>query len=219
MLTKLAEITEVAKHRPKEKFTSLAHLINVELLRICHNEMDGKKAVGIDKVTKEAYSENLEDNLADLIARMKRQAYHPQPVRRVHIPKPGSDRWAYYSRSKYGNFVTKRKTSAKKYKASLLLVKQWIQENRHHPKSLIMETLERKLRGYYQYYGVMENRYKLKEFYEEVKKHLFKNLNRRSQKRSYTWDKFILFIKKYPLPKPKVSVSLIEIRPDIGSIL
>ena len=54
--------------------------------------MDGKKAVGIDKVTKEAYSENLEDNLADLIARMKRQAYHPQPVRRVHIPKPGSDK-------------------------------------------------------------------------------------------------------------------------------
>ena len=92
----------------------------------------------------------------------------------------------YCSKSKYGNFVTKRKTSAKKYKASLLRVKQWIQENRHHPKSLIMETLERKLRGYYQYYGVMENRYKLKEFYEEVKKHLFKNLNRRSQKRSYT---------------------------------
>ena len=56
MLTKLAEITEVAKHRPKEKFTSLAHLINVELLRICHDEMDGKKAVGIDKVTKEDYS-------------------------------------------------------------------------------------------------------------------------------------------------------------------
>lgn len=85
-------ITEAAKHRPKEKLTSLAHLINVELLRIYHTEMDGKKAVGIDKVTKEAYSENLEDNLADLIAKMKRQAYHPQPVRRVHIPKPGSDK-------------------------------------------------------------------------------------------------------------------------------
>ncbi|MFZ3129679.1 MAG: hypothetical protein WA125_00870 [Desulfosporosinus sp.] len=50
MLTKLVGITEAAKHRPKEKFTSLAHLINVELLRICHAEMDGKKAVGIDKV-------------------------------------------------------------------------------------------------------------------------------------------------------------------------
>ncbi len=92
VLTKLAGITEVAKHRPTEKFTSLAHLINVELLRICHGEMDGKKAVGIDKVTKEVYNENLEEDLIGLVERMKRQAYHPQAVRRVYIPKLGSDK-------------------------------------------------------------------------------------------------------------------------------
>lgn len=34
------------------RVTFLAHLINVELLRICHNEMDGKKAAGIGKVTR-----------------------------------------------------------------------------------------------------------------------------------------------------------------------
>ncbi|MFZ3132897.1 MAG: RNA-directed DNA polymerase [Desulfosporosinus sp.] len=92
MQTKLAGIAEVAKRRPNEKFTALAHLINVDMLRLCHNEMDGNKATGIDGVTKEAYNEKLEENLIDLVQRMKRQAYHPQPVRRVYIPKPGSEK-------------------------------------------------------------------------------------------------------------------------------
>ena len=53
MQTKLAGITEVAKRRPNEKFTALAHLINVDMLRLCHLEMDGNKATGIDEVTQE----------------------------------------------------------------------------------------------------------------------------------------------------------------------
>jgi retron-type reverse transcriptase len=90
VLTKLTGIAEVARLRPKEKFTSLAHLINADMLRMCHNEMDGKKATRIDAVTKESYNQNLDENLVDLISRMKRQAYWPQPVRRTYIPKPGS---------------------------------------------------------------------------------------------------------------------------------
>jgi hypothetical protein len=43
-------------------------------------------------VTKEEYEANLDDNLADLVVRMKSQAYKPQPVRRVYIPKPGTDK-------------------------------------------------------------------------------------------------------------------------------
>jgi len=92
VLTKLAGIAKVAKERPQEKFTSLAHLINIDMLRMCHSEMDSKKATGVDAVTKEAYSENLEDNLEDLVNRMKRHAYQPQPVRRVYIPKPGTNK-------------------------------------------------------------------------------------------------------------------------------
>lgn len=92
MLTKLAGIAEVAKHRPHEKFTSLAHLIDVNMLRICHIEMDGNKASGIDEITKETYNGNLEENLVDLVLRMKRHAYRPLPVRRVYIPKLESNK-------------------------------------------------------------------------------------------------------------------------------
>jgi len=90
VLTKLAKVAEVAKARPKEQFTSLAHLINEDLLELCHHEMDKRKVTGIDRVTKEKYEENLFHNLLDLVQRLKRHAYHPKPVRRVYIPKLGT---------------------------------------------------------------------------------------------------------------------------------
>ena len=68
-------------------FTSVYHLINKELLRQCHEEMDGKKAVGIDGVTKEDYGAKLEENLDGLVERLKRKAYVPKPARRVEIEK------------------------------------------------------------------------------------------------------------------------------------
>jgi Retron-type reverse transcriptase len=68
-------------------FTSIGHLIDKELLRQCHTDMDGKKAVGIDGVTKEMYGTNLEENLEKLVESLKRKSYKPQPARRVEIPK------------------------------------------------------------------------------------------------------------------------------------
>lgn len=92
METKLKRIAEVAKEKPKEKFTSLIHLINKQTLMECHKEMPAKKASGVDKTTKEMYAENLEDNVEGLISRMKKQAYKPQPSRRVYIGKEGTDK-------------------------------------------------------------------------------------------------------------------------------
>ena len=90
METKLGRIAEAAKAKPNEKFTSLVHLINEEMIKECHREMKKGKASGVDDITKESYEENLESNVKDLISRMKRQAYKPQPVKRVYIPKTGS---------------------------------------------------------------------------------------------------------------------------------
>jgi retron-type reverse transcriptase len=84
----LERITDIAKARPKERFTALAHHINADSLMACHWWIDGKKATGVDRVTKEEYEANLNENLTDLVARMKSQSYKPQPVRRVYIPKP-----------------------------------------------------------------------------------------------------------------------------------
>jgi len=88
--TKLHRIAEKARKEPGFKFTSLCHLMNEELLRGCFKRLRKDAAAGIDKMTKDMYAENLDANLSNLIDRLHRMAYIPQPVRRKYIPKPGS---------------------------------------------------------------------------------------------------------------------------------
>ena len=87
METKLARISQLSSENPNMVFTSVGHLINKELLMECHKDMDGKKATGIDGVTKEAYGVKLEENLENLVSQLKQKAYKPKPARRVEIPK------------------------------------------------------------------------------------------------------------------------------------
>lgn len=87
--TKLAEIVWLSTQNPAQEFTSLMHHINVGSLRRCFERLDGRKALGTDKISKDAYGENLKTNLEELIERMKRMAYRPQAVRQVLIPKEG----------------------------------------------------------------------------------------------------------------------------------
>ena len=87
MTTKLERVSQLSKENPDMVFTSIGHLINEDLLRECHRSMDGRKAVGVDGVTKEMYAEHLEENLQKLVNRLKNKSYKPQPARRVEIPK------------------------------------------------------------------------------------------------------------------------------------
>ncbi len=87
MTTKVARINQISKERPKEVFTSIYHLINHELLKECYEELDGNKATGLDKVTKDMYFMNLEENLNNLVNKLKTKSYRPSPARKVNIPK------------------------------------------------------------------------------------------------------------------------------------
>lgn len=85
--TKLDRIGERAKYRPDTVFNNIGHVVDLDLLRECYRQLNGKKAVGIDGVTKAVYGKRLEENLQDLLARLRRQAYKPQASRLVEIPK------------------------------------------------------------------------------------------------------------------------------------
>ncbi len=86
-LTLLPLISERARKEPRLQFTSLAHLLNERFLRGCYLELGRDRASGIDGVSWQAYGENLDENLANLVKRMKAKRYKPQPAKRVYIPK------------------------------------------------------------------------------------------------------------------------------------
>jgi len=87
--TKLNRIAWLSQQVSEKDFRQLMHHYNKESLAECFQQLDGSKAVGIDKITKEEYAKNLDTNLQDLIDRMKKMAYRPSPVREVLIPKEG----------------------------------------------------------------------------------------------------------------------------------
>ena len=93
MATDLKRISEKARKEPGLVFTSLYHHItDVDNLRACYDSLPANKATGVDGVTKKEYGENLEENLLDLSARLKRMGYRPGPSRRSYIPKAGSEK-------------------------------------------------------------------------------------------------------------------------------
>lgn len=433
METKLKRISEISQNNPKEVFTSIGHLINKEMLEICHIEMDKYKAAGIDGVSKVMYEENLDGNLERLVRALKNKSYRPHPVKRVHIPKdngktrplgvaayedklvqqalkkvleavfepmfgncmygfrPGRSchdalkrlnaiieqgrtsyildadiegffnhidhewiikfvevrvkdpniirlikkflkagiiedgkyketdegtaqgsgcspilaniymhyvlvlwfykivkpqfrgycdivvyaddfvccfqykkeaehfyemlkerfgmfglkleesksrllefgRFAeanrkrrgegkpetfdflgfthYCSKSRKGYFRVKRKTSKKKFKAKLKLFTEWVKINRILRKKDLIEKLNVKLVGYYRYYGITDNFKAMDRFWRKVVRAVFIWLNRRSQRKSYTWKRFYDMLKHYPIKRPKIYVSIYEI--------
>jgi group II intron reverse transcriptase/maturase len=426
MGTKLDRIEEMSASNPKMVFTSLYHLLNEELLRNCHKEMDGDKATGVDDITKAEYEANLDDNLKDLVGRLKNKSYKPQPSLRVYIPKVNgklrplgiaayeeklvqsalgkilmavyepkfansmygfrpnrgqhdalkevmrliekcktsyvidadikgyfnnlehekiiemisfrladpnilwlikkmlkagvvedgkwqptvkgteqgnlaspvianiymhytlalwfelrfkktcrgesglvifaddfiatfqykedaekfmlaiTDRFAtvglelepektrlvefgrfaeenrkergegkpetfdflglthYCSKSRKGKFRVKRKTARKKYRTKLAEMNQWLKQNRQKRLKDLTDELNLKLRGHYQYYGVTDNSVCIGNFLYETKRMLFKWLNRRSQRPSYTWDGFNEMMRIFPLARPRI---------------
>ncbi|MGM0879255.1 MAG: group II intron reverse transcriptase/maturase [Bacillota bacterium] len=442
METKLLRIAELAKSDPNMKFTSLAHLLDGQSLVQCHLELPNKKATGVNGTTKEQYSENLDENIADLVSRLKSKGYRPVPVRRMYIPKLNSDKkrplgipehedkivqkgitkilnsiyendfldcsfgfrpnrnchdalkilnyyiekksvnyvvdvdikgffdnvdhkWMmeflklriadpnllriigrflksgymeegkkyktdsgtpqggvispilanvylhyvldlwfekrvrkqckgqaymvryaddfvccfqykseaqdffrslkmrlkkfnleiaedktkiipfgrfaeknakqmgegkpatfdflgfthYCGKSKQGNFRVKRKSSRKKIQGKLKETKEWLKSNRNKDIHIIMDRFKRSLIGYYNYYCITDNTQSVNNFKDKIQYLLFKWLNRRSQRKSFTWDKYRLFLDKYPLPSPRVKVNIYDLRKEISYIL
>ncbi|MEC5426097.1 group II intron reverse transcriptase/maturase [Virgibacillus sp. C22-A2] len=442
MNTKLIRITELAQQNPEMKFTSLAHLLSEKALKQCHHELSGNKASGIDNITKAEYAENLQDNIANLIERLKKKSYRPLPVRRTYIDKAGSkekrplgipayedkivqrgiakilnaiyendfldssfgfrpmrnchdalkvlnvyiekrytnyivdvdikgffdnvdhkwmvaflkhritdpnllrliarflkagyleegkkydidkgtpqgglispilaniylhyvlDLWFektvkercqgqahivryaddfvccfqyrkdadrfyqalhkrlskfnlemakdktkiisfgrfaeencgrkgikkpqtfdflgfthYCDKSRNGHFRVKRKTSRKKVQSKLKKCKEWLKANRTKGTDFIMDRMIRSLNGYYNYYCITDNLQAVINYQFQVRKLLFKWLNRRSQKRSYTWEKFNLLLKRFPLPRPRAKVNIYDLRSHISYIM
>ena len=105
-------------------------------------------------------------------------------------------------------FCVKLKTNSNKFTQKLKQTKKWLYQNNDLPVKELISKLNKKLAGHYRYYGVSHNINKLSAFLHYVQRYLFKVLNRRIHKKSYTWDGYIDMLKVYPLAKPKMYVKL-----------
>jgi retron-type reverse transcriptase len=84
----LERVRQAAKQDRKQRFTALLHhAYDIDQLRAAYFTVKRDAAAGIDGETWQHYGIDLEGNLQDLSARLKRGAYRAKPVRRAYIPK------------------------------------------------------------------------------------------------------------------------------------
>jgi group II intron reverse transcriptase/maturase len=124
--------------------------------------------------------------------------------------EPGTSRFDFlgfeffWGNDRQGEPRVQRRTSRKKLRNSLANFTQWCKQSRHMPLRKLFPLLKSKLRGYYNYYGVSGNSDGLQEFFERSKAILWKWLNRRSQRGSFTWLGFTALLHHFHVPRPRI---------------
>jgi len=175
MPTSLWAIADKARVSKQHRFGGLARLLTPGNLKRSFGLLKKKAAPGVDKVTWQEYQRDLDANVEGLGERLN------------------------------GKAVVKRRTARKKLRASVASFTEWIKEKRHSSTPTIMKTLAAKLRGHWNYYGVIGNQASQWEFFRQITGILFKWLNRRSQRTSYTWAGLRELFKQYAVPQPCIT--------------
>ena len=85
--TKQQRIALLARQMPEVSFTSLAYHIDLEWLQEAYSRTRKDAAAGVDGVTAAQYEEDLDNNLRDLLERLKSGSYWAPPLKRVYIAK------------------------------------------------------------------------------------------------------------------------------------
>jgi RNA-directed DNA polymerase len=91
--TLLEGIAKKAKEQPKYRFRNLYTMLNEAFLKECWRDIRKDAAYGVDRISAEEYEKNLDDNIKNLVDRLKQKQYRAKLVRRKYIPKgDGTDR-------------------------------------------------------------------------------------------------------------------------------
>ena len=144
---------------------------------------------------------------------------HPEKTRLIAFKKPPQDQKKgkgkgtfdflgfthYWTKSRNGNWVIKRKTARKRLHRALRRAWRWCRNHRHESLKEQYRMICLKLQGHYQYYGIRGNIRMMKKLYWYVVNSWWYWLSRRSHKGKITWEKFELFQLIYPLPAPRIT--------------
>lgn len=125
--------------------------------------------------------------------------------------QPGATRFDFlgfefrWDKDRAGKPHVARRTSRKKLRNSIATFTQWCKQHRNVRLNLLFPELNRKLRGYFNYYGVRGNADGLNEFHGRAMETLWKWLNRRSQRRSFNWQGFKDLLDHFQVTRPRIT--------------
>ena len=129
-----------------------------------------------------------------------------------HVQKPGGRSptfsflgfTIYWGRSRRGYVIPKVKSDGKRLGRKLQRVNEWARRVRNRYRLPdIWRFFCAKLRGHVHYFGVSHNQQAVQKFLWGAIRILFKWLNRRSQRKSFTWEQFAKYIQAHPLPEAR----------------
>jgi hypothetical protein len=137
----------------------------------------------------------------------RRPAHRPSGTGSWVVPQPGSFDFLgfthFWSRSKKGFWVVKRKTADNRFRRAFKKIAEWCRLNRHLKIGEQYQVLWQKLRGHFAYYGIIGNLRCLQRFRFEVIGVWRKWLSRRRRGEYWPWARFTELLRYLPFPVPK----------------
>jgi len=110
----------------------------------------------------------------------------------------------HWAVSRKGRPYVQRQTRKERLARSLRQVGEWCRAHRHDTLYAQWQHLRAAMRGHYGYYGITGNYRRLARYYGVVQRLWHKWLDRRSNQRDLTWERFQRILARYPLPRPQV---------------
>jgi group II intron reverse transcriptase/maturase len=166
-------------------------------------ERDAQRFQEVLKKRLERYSLELAEDKTKLL-RFGRFA--ERDLKRLDGQSPGTFDFLgfthYCGHSRTGRFKLKRKTASKKLRTKFTALKEWLRHNLTQPIAEVWQTLNSKLRGHYQYYGINDNWPSLIKYRETAKRFAYRWICRRSQKGRISLRAYSEYLKRNPLVEP-----------------
>ena len=115
----------------------------------------------------------------------------------------------FCGKTRHGAFKVKRKTSRKKLRQALARFTDWIRRYRNLlPTGELLRRAKVRVQGHLNYYAITDNSESCHRYRHLTRRVLFKWLNRRSQRKSYTWAAFQQALRHVGWPQVRIRVNL-----------
>lgn len=187
--------------RPNARYSVAMHRYCDDLVISCGHRQEANQILQALKTRLERFGLKLNEDKTKLVEFSK-------TGRRMGVRQGSFDFLGFtffLAQSKMKHVIPKLKTSRQRYHGKLKRVAEWCRQTRHCGRLKgLWSVFCKKLRGHVQYYGVSFNNQTVDNFIRRAVRLFFKWMNRRSQKRSMSWEQFNKFMELFPPPKATV---------------